>query len=102
MQSMEIQPSMETAGLAEEFGVGEALTGDGADERGGGARAKETDVWVDRERERGVWMKKMFGERGCLPVFNDTQKQKSDGSDFSTSKNFKWVIGDGPLDIEVN
>ncbi|KAI9192771.1 hypothetical protein LWI28_027615 [Acer negundo] len=52
--------SMETAGLAEEFGVGEALTGDGAD---GGARAKETDVWVDRERERGVWMKKMFGER---------------------------------------
>ncbi|TXG62552.1 hypothetical protein EZV62_009546 [Acer yangbiense] len=42
---------------------GEALTGDGVDERGGGARANETDVWVDRERERGVWIKKMFGER---------------------------------------
>ena len=26
---MEIQPLMETAGLAEELGVGEALTGDG-------------------------------------------------------------------------
>ncbi|KAK0595420.1 hypothetical protein LWI29_006428 [Acer saccharum] len=32
MQSMEIQPSMETVGLAEEFSVGEALIGDGVDE----------------------------------------------------------------------
>ncbi|KAK0578998.1 hypothetical protein LWI29_019472 [Acer saccharum] len=32
MQSIEIQPSMETTGLAEEFSVGEALTGDGVDE----------------------------------------------------------------------
>ncbi|KAK0581031.1 hypothetical protein LWI29_009029 [Acer saccharum] len=43
MQSMEIQPSMETVGLAGELGVGEALTGDSVDERGGGARAKERD-----------------------------------------------------------
>ncbi|KAK4855276.1 hypothetical protein QYF36_005640 [Acer negundo] len=49
MQSMEIQPSietslqMETPGLVEEFGVGEALSGDGVGERGGGARAKERD-----------------------------------------------------------
>ena len=56
--------SMETVGLAEEFSVGEALIGDGVDEWGGGARTKETDVWVDWERDIGVWMKKMFGERG--------------------------------------
>ncbi|KAI9181055.1 hypothetical protein LWI28_010935 [Acer negundo] len=53
MQLMEIQPSMETIGLAEEFSVGEALTGDYIDERGGGARAKERDSeFCDGDRLR--------------------------------------------------
>ena len=74
----------EGAGLAEEFGVGEALTVDGVDEQGGcggiggaGAEERESELY-NRERlrrrwERYVWSQGMvsFGERTEAGVWID-------------------------------
>ncbi|KAK4858779.1 hypothetical protein QYF36_021852 [Acer negundo] len=58
--------SMETTSWVEEFDVGEALIGDGVDERGGGARAKERhNEFCDGKR-----LRRSANRTPCLGLLN--------------------------------